>query len=133
MIKKDYFENRLGGFDEQFPYAAMEDVDLSERIKKDNQAILFVKEACVIHPWRIQRDPVEIKRRIILSEMYFWKKHPEYYKKTTFFKRIKGEVRFFIIDVLFKLIPYRGRGVFRYIHAHIVTNRNIKKYRSESL
>ncbi len=131
MIKKDYFENGLGGFDEKFPYAAMEDVDLGERIKKDNQAVLFVREAYVIHPWRIQHDPVGIKRKRILSGMYYYQKHPEYYKKTTFFKKVRGEFRFYIIDMLFKLIPYRGRGVCSYINAHIITNRNMKKYESD--
>jgi hypothetical protein len=32
---------------------------------------------------------------------------------------------------LFNLIPYRGRGLFKYIKTHIVTNRNRNKYEAE--
>ncbi|MDR1221313.1 MAG: glycosyltransferase [Tannerella sp.] len=131
MIHKDYFEKELGGFDENFPFAAMEDVDLGLRIRKQNQTVRFVKEAFVIHPWRLRKDPVEMKRKIILSTIYFYGKHPELYTEMTFVKRTRGEFRFYIKEVLFKLIPYRGKGVFSYIHAHIVTNKNRKKYESE--
>jgi GT2 family glycosyltransferase len=49
-IHKKYFFNLLG-FDERYPYPAMEDVDLRTRIEK-SEMILFLPTAIVIHPWR---------------------------------------------------------------------------------
>lgn len=51
LIRKDVF-NSLNGFDENFKYAHMEDIDLCDRIKKNNFKIIFCKEAIVVHPWR---------------------------------------------------------------------------------
>ncbi|MCB0196584.1 MAG: glycosyltransferase family 2 protein [Anaerolineae bacterium] len=50
-IKRQLFE-ALGGFDERFPYAAMEDKDLALRIEKLGNFSTFVKKASVCHPWR---------------------------------------------------------------------------------
>lgn len=43
---------KLGGFDETFPYAALEDVDFRERLKKAGFATVFVPMASVDHPPR---------------------------------------------------------------------------------
>lgn len=50
-IRRDFF-HRIGGFDERFPYAAMEDVELRERILQSGTRIVFLKDACVVHPLR---------------------------------------------------------------------------------
>src|SRR5262249_32215670 len=43
-IQKVFFDS-LNGFDETYPYPAMEDVDLHYRLTKNGHQILFVKEA----------------------------------------------------------------------------------------
>ena len=50
-IQRQLFES-LNGFDERFPYAAMEDVDLRLRLTKYGHKFLFIKTASVCHPWR---------------------------------------------------------------------------------
>jgi GT2 family glycosyltransferase len=55
--RKLFFE--LGGFCEMFPNAAMEDVDLRERLKQKGHSFLFVSRAIVVHPWR--RFPAPFK------------------------------------------------------------------------
>jgi GT2 family glycosyltransferase len=50
-IQRHLFES-LGGFDERFPYAAMEDVDLRLRLTKSGHKFQFAKAASVCHPWR---------------------------------------------------------------------------------
>ena len=50
-IQRHLFES-LRGFDERFPYAAMEDVDLRLRLKKFGYKFQFTKAASVCHPWR---------------------------------------------------------------------------------
>ncbi len=82
MIQKFYFENILKGFDENF-YMYREDVDIRERIKLDRQPILFVKDAYVIHPWRLQKQLVEMEKQKMVSYNYFYAKHPHLIKKLT--------------------------------------------------
>lgn len=50
-IRREFFE-RIGGFDEIFPDAAMEDVELRQRILQTGTKIVFLREALVIHPVR---------------------------------------------------------------------------------
>jgi GT2 family glycosyltransferase len=121
MIQKDYFVNTLHGFDEDF-FFYMEDVDIRERIKKTNQPILFVKEAYVIHPWRLQKDIISITKQRTISAKYLYTKHPDLIQKSTFLEKLKNELRFYIKFVICKLIQYKGRGVFKYIQAHLVAN-----------
>jgi glycosyltransferase involved in cell wall biosynthesis len=49
-IKREFFL-QLGGFDESFPFAAMEDIDFHLRAKALTD-IIFIPEAFVVHPWR---------------------------------------------------------------------------------
>lgn len=65
-IKRSLFEE-IGGFDVNFPYPAMEDVDLRERIKKSRTRIVFLKNAFVIHPWRKRRSLAFVKKHFISS------------------------------------------------------------------
>ena len=76
MLQKDYFVNTLNGFDENF-YMYMEDVDIRERIKLDGQPILFIKEAYVIHPWRLQKNLVAIQQQKMGSYKYFYSGFPK--------------------------------------------------------
>ena len=65
----------MGGFDEHFPYAAMEDVDLRERIRDLSKSICFVPTAIVDHPARPRRS---CKSRMFSREseaFYFRKRH----------------------------------------------------------
>lgn len=50
-IQRQLFQH-LGGFDERFPYSAMEDVDLRLRITNCGYQYSFIKAASVCHPWR---------------------------------------------------------------------------------
>jgi GT2 family glycosyltransferase len=115
MINKDYFLNRLAGFDERF-FLYGEDIDIRERIYLDKHAILFVKEAFVIHPWRVMNDSDEWfkykqKAYILLSIKY-----PSI--KDGFKFSIINELRFLIKDVFFNLFKFKGKGLFMYIKIH---------------
>lgn len=71
-IKRDFFLS-LGGFDEKFPYPAMEDTDLFSRIQKLTK-VYFINEAVVIHPWRLMK-PFSSYKKWYVSHQYFYKKH----------------------------------------------------------
>lgn len=77
MIDKKVFLDEFEGFDENFPYAALEDVDLEYRIDKSGLKKVFLKDALVIHPWREQKHIWSITLKRFKSTLYFLKKHPE--------------------------------------------------------
>lgn len=76
MIATNLFQ-KLQGFDPAFPYAALEDVDFRYRINKINKKIEFIQNACVIHPWRIERNILSKTKKRFESTLYLLKKHPE--------------------------------------------------------
>jgi GT2 family glycosyltransferase len=72
-IKKEEFV-LIKGFDENYPYAAMEDVDLHTRLNNAGITIKFVLTARVIHPWR-KITPFRNFKKRIKSHIYFAKKY----------------------------------------------------------
>jgi len=77
MIKKNVFFDELNGFDEGYPYPAMEDVDLNYRLTKKNIKSIFLPNAFVTHPWRIQDKMVEMAFKRFKSLKHYIRKHPE--------------------------------------------------------
>lgn len=71
-VEKNLF-NRINGFDEVFPYAAMEDVDFADRLKAIVKTT-FLESAKVIHPWRRVR-PFSTYKRALASQKIFLKKN----------------------------------------------------------
>jgi len=69
-IERAFFD-RLGGFCETFPAAAMEDVDLRLRIQACNERFDFVPAAVVCHPYRPGKG------------LRFWIRHGESYVHLT--------------------------------------------------
>jgi GT2 family glycosyltransferase len=67
-IEKKKFDS-IGGFDENFKYPHMEDVDLRERLKVDGVNIQFAATASVTHPWRKLDDGKKLGR---YQEMYVY-------------------------------------------------------------
>jgi len=47
---------RLGGFDEDYPSFGVEDIDFRVRVYSDIDAVQFVPDAKVVHPWRKSRS-----------------------------------------------------------------------------
>jgi len=68
MLKRELFE-QLGGFDERFPFACMEDVDLRQRLLATGAVVVFSPEAGVFHPWRSISER-ELSRQIISHAIY---------------------------------------------------------------
>ena len=69
MISRKAFYS-IGRFDEGFPYAAMEDIDLRERLRAAGHVIRFVPHATVDHPPR-RMNGIEEWRRIYMSVAYY--------------------------------------------------------------
>lgn len=117
-IKKDLFIT-LRGFDEVFPIAAMEDVDLRYRLKQQGATILFLPKAQVLHPYVSNRGGDYIRTRV-QSIDYFYRKHgllvqisPSGFLKNYLRKlyrsiiihgwsfRFKGAIRLILLETLF--------------------------------
>jgi GT2 family glycosyltransferase len=71
-INKQFFGS-INGFDETFPYAAMEDIDFYVRVKEVT-SLKFIKDAFVIHPWR-RIKPFSTFKKHIRSHRHFAKKY----------------------------------------------------------
>jgi glycosyltransferase involved in cell wall biosynthesis len=76
MIKKTWFENEL--FDENFPYAAYEDIELGYRLFKKGLKIRFNPEAIAYHDHYYYFDSfIKRQNNVGKSLKYFLKKWPE--------------------------------------------------------
>jgi glycosyltransferase involved in cell wall biosynthesis len=108
-INKEFFFS-INGFDENFPYPVMEDVDLCTRIKRITE-IIFIPEAKVLHSWRTVKPFKSYKRRLE-SYKYYVKKHQEVSFAFRFsrFKILIGDL-FFPIK---KLWSFSFRGISYY-------------------
>lgn len=74
-VRRDVFW-QIDGFDERFPFAAMEDVDLFKRLCQLGSPIPFAAAARVVHPWRQQRDTRPLMRQAA-SMLIYLRKYPE--------------------------------------------------------
>ena len=71
-IKRQFFE-QLNGFDETFPFAAMEDVDFLFRVTSTTH-LIFLPGAFVIHPWR-RIKPFKKFGKSLKSHRVYARKH----------------------------------------------------------
>jgi len=71
-INKALF-NQLNGFDESFPFAAMEDVDFYTRVCSQS-SITFLPDAFVIHPWRRMKPFTSLNKQL-MSQKHFANKY----------------------------------------------------------
>lgn len=72
-IRRETFRS-LGGFDDAFPTAHLEDVDFRERAKRAQCVMVFVPAALVVHPPR-PISPVFRQVRSYRSYFYYARKH----------------------------------------------------------
>jgi len=108
-IKKSLFDS-INGFDEIFPFPAMEDVDLKYRIDTKGVKTLFVPEAVVTHPWRRSRGVVFLKKHQ-KSDFYFWAKHKNLAPASLFKYYGYRGLRSLLKVTLPGAIKYRCRGL----------------------
>jgi GT2 family glycosyltransferase len=75
FIEAKFFQ-KLGGFHESFPIAAMEDVELRYRIRQSGHEFVFLPQASVCHPWRKRGTWAKMKAKRD-SVMLYLALHPE--------------------------------------------------------
>ena len=107
-IQRELFA-ALGGFDERFPYACMEDVDFRERLVARVGKFAFWKDAAVCHPWRPRRIPQEFRNYEATLPVFF-AAHPEKRKELTAAYFFRVAYRLFFHETIPSLWRYRGSG-----------------------
>jgi GT2 family glycosyltransferase len=91
-LQREAFE-ALGGFQERFPYATVEDMEFRLRIDKAHLATEFVAAASVCHPWRPVPRTWTASNRFCESFQILLDLHPdqlEVYRPGTFLRRTVG-------------------------------------------
>lgn len=110
-VNKEIYDS-IGGFDEGFPFPALEDTDLYHRLKLVAKTA-FLEKAKVIHPWRKPRKWNNYRKWIKCHE-YAVKKSNTPKNINYRIKRVNLFVGKFIEQSL-KIIRYKGKGFYFYI------------------
>jgi glycosyltransferase involved in cell wall biosynthesis len=112
-IQKHLFDS-LKGFDERFSIAAMEDVELRQRLKNLGYNFLFIKMASVCHPWRVRhlkknewKNFIEYKDAILT----YLSIHPSGWEQINYKYYIFSVFRGIIKEIIPGIIQYKFRGV----------------------
>lgn len=105
LIRRRLFE-AVGRFDEEFPFACLEDCDLMDRLKARRAVIVFADDAVVYHPWR-RISEREVSRAII-SHAIYGQKHPEFaaaWNLVHLLRALRGRIRLYRLG-RFSSIPW---------------------------
>ncbi len=100
----------LGGFDERFPYAAMEDVDFKFRLAKAGILFFFIHPASVCHPWRPSGGWLELKKHQ-QSTLVYLSLHPEEATRINSLYYLKLALQSLIKTTLPQGLNLKGRGI----------------------
>ncbi len=117
-VSKKLFTS-LGGFDENFPFAAMEDVDFFARLKKVTDKHAFLYSAAVLHPWRLNPKLFSTILKRYKAQLYFISKHPAEKNKMNYQFYFRSFLIFFS-DTLKNAWKYRFAGARKKISCDLL-------------
>lgn len=105
----------LGGFNEDFPAAAMEDVELNLRANQFGITRAFVPDAVVLHPWRLRkgRSFVEAYSRSVAK---FVRLHPETAARFSLTHQLHNLARSFKRNIIQSLTTGQRAGLARQLY-----------------
>lgn len=116
-IQRQLFES-ISGFDERFPYAAMEDVDLRRRLTKAGYKFSFIKTASVCHPWRYKGGWKKLKQHQE-STLIYLSIHPEEFVQINSRYYLWYTWRSFVKVTLPGILQFRGSGLQEALVEHL--------------
>jgi GT2 family glycosyltransferase len=116
-IRKETFKS-LKGFEERFPYAAMEDVNFRLRLKQESHNFSFVQKASVCHPYRLSGGWKELKRHQH-STLIYLSLHPEESGQINSYYYLYGTAQKLFRSTLPGLLEFKGRGFTQVLMEHI--------------
>jgi len=103
----------IGGFDERFR-AAMEDVDLRQRLECAGRHALFLPSARVCHPWRLRtarKDGWKNLGSYATDTVRYLDIHPEEAARLNALYFCRSAVRAFCLETLPGAFRFKGRGI----------------------
>jgi hypothetical protein len=103
-------KNVLSGFDENFPYPAMEDIDFRMRIEKQ-YPISFCAEARVFHPWKRINSPFRRFGQAYNSHVIYLQKWPEQRKRFGFRNSTIKLMSHFKNYLIPNLVNFKAAGI----------------------
>jgi GT2 family glycosyltransferase len=118
-IQRQLFES-LAGFDERFPYAAMEDVELRLRIAKIGHKFSFVKTASVCHPWRTMGSWKKLKQQHQESTLIYLSLHSEESSKINSVYYAHVCLRTLVKVTIPGLLQFKFKGIKEALVEHFV-------------
>jgi GT2 family glycosyltransferase len=113
---------RLGGFNEGFPFAAMEDVDFARRLRAAGAPERFVAAAGICHPWREIlgfRATWNIEEKYLGSLQHFLTLHPDAAREYTLTAGLKANLRYLLRETIPGAWRWRGRGLTSALAWHL--------------
>ena len=116
-IQRQLFES-ISGFDERFPYATMEDVDLRRRLTKAGYKFSFIKTASVCHPWRYKGGWKKLKQHQE-STLIYLSIHPEESVQINSRYYLWYTWRSFVKVTLPGILQFRGSGIQEALVEHL--------------
>jgi len=130
-IKRDLFL-QMGGFNEDFPAAAMEDVELNVRVNKAGLVRMFIDDAVVLHPWRLRKG-YKFVQAYSSSVAKFVSLHPESAGRFSLPRQVVNVVRSVKRNVRLALVTGLIAGMPRQIcldcYSSILTWRAVRRIR----
>lgn len=111
----------LGGFNEDFPAPAMEDVELNTRIDKAGIKKKFLYDATVLHPWR-RRNGTNFIRQHSLSVAKFVSLHPDSVSHFTLYIQLVKLFRLLSQNICLAFSTGIYNGLFRQIYLDIFSS-----------
>ena len=116
-IQRQFFES-MAGFDERFPYAAMEDVELRRRLTKTGYKFSFIKTASVCHPWKHNGGWKKLKQHQE-STLIYLSIHPEECVQINYRYYLGYTWRSFVKVTLPGILQFRGSGLQEALVDHL--------------
>jgi GT2 family glycosyltransferase len=108
----------LTGFDERFPYAAMEDVDFRLRLTRAGYHYHFVPTASICHPFRPSGGWLEINRHQD-SVLIYLSLHPEEFNKINSIYYLKYTLRQLVKSTIPGTFKFKGQGFKQALIEHL--------------
>lgn len=109
-IKRSAFV-MLGGFDERFPYSAMEDCELRIRLVQRNTEMEFVPQAGVMHPWRRIENWERHASRHMESRLILESIHPGAGFPVPWHRALRTNIRVCLIEHFPWLVRHPGESL----------------------
>jgi GT2 family glycosyltransferase len=109
-IKRSTFDT-ISGFNDSYPYAAMEDIDLKFKLEALSNDIVFLPSAKVLHPWKVIEKPFRKFEISYQSHIIFFRLWPKAFYQISITSLLKKFIYNWSLHVFPNIFKYKGKGL----------------------